>query len=187
MKRSGTLSKKKGVLLMVEDLYTGLTRIEIVKKFEISHKIKMSTVDSWIRAAKPLLESRVQAEELAKRAKIKETNDQMIERLGLQKEVLLAELKKIALSDIRDMYDDEGELIEPNLLSDSAAGAVSGIEVESKGNNMMSKRIKRWDKKGAIQEINYMLGYYMPKKIADTDADGNDLPVTKIGYGKKDT
>lgn len=180
MKRT-SYNKKKGVSIIADMLFEGQTRSQIVEFFQKEHEIKPATTDTWIRSAKPIYAARLEQQETEKRAKIKESNDQMIDRLGLSKEAVLAELKKLAFSDVRDMYDDEGELIPVHELSDNAAASVSRIEVEIKGANVLSKRVKRWSKESALKAIIDICGYSAPTK---TESEITEKKI-KVGYAKR--
>lgn len=87
-------------------------------------------------------------------------------RLGksLQKAELTAEridqeLARIALSDIRKLYDENGNLLAPKDMGDDIAPAVAAIEVteefEGSGDERKScgytKKIKLWDKGRALE------------------------------------
>lgn len=91
-------------------------------------------------------------------------------RVGITAEKVKREIARIAFSDIRDYYTEEGTLKQPGDLSDDAAAALSGIEVDELfGFNPMAdqkekigetKKIKLYDKLGALEKLMKHLGEY---------------------------
>lgn len=74
-------------------------------------------------------------------------------------------LARIAKSDVRNLYDNEGVLLNPKDWDDDTAFAVqevSSMEVRDKRGNLVgvTKKAKLGDKKGANIELGKMLGLY---------------------------
>ena len=66
------------------------------------------------------------------RARIKELTRKKLSRADCTADRVMQELARVAFSDIRDMFDEEGNLLPIHELSDDAAAAVAGIDVEYK-------------------------------------------------------
>jgi phage terminase small subunit len=102
--------------------------------------------NAWHIANDPTVQSRV-SEIVGRRfAKASITADRVV-----------MELARIAFSDIRDLYDDEGNLLPPQDLPDDVAAIISRIKVELKGQGRGEDRtvaavldIKMADKLGAL-------------------------------------
>jgi phage terminase small subunit len=103
------------------------------------------------------------------------------------------EIARIAFQDVRDLYDDKGNLIPPHELSDDAAATIAGIDVEIKGGTtnaqgvtspiVETRKIRRADKLGAL---NILAKHF--KIIGDTDdAVGNlaDALADRLGAARR--
>lgn len=76
-----------------------------------------------------------------------------------------AEIARLAFSDIRDYYREDGTLKNPHELSDDAAAALAGIEIEEmfdgKGNKIGdTTKIKPYDKLNALDKLARRLGMF---------------------------
>lgn len=104
---------------------------------------------------------------------IAEIRQKMMEESGITKEKVLAEYQKLAFYDIREAFDDEGNLLKVKDLTDGIAAAVAGIDVlelySGKGEKRALighiKKIKLSGKREALDSICRVLGYNAPEKI----------------------
>lgn len=172
--RKAVLSKAKGIEIISDMLFAGKERKEIVEKFTTEYKVSVSAVDKWLKSARIIAQQRMEETQAEKRALIKETTKAMVERLGLTQEIVLKELKKIADFNIKSIHDKDGKILPVNEWSDEAATTIVGIE-----HYATATKIKTPDRKAAWDSIRDMLGYSAPKKIAETDTDGNDIPLSE--------
>jgi phage terminase small subunit len=62
--------------------------------------------------------------------RVQELVEQRFSKVSITAERTMKELARIAFADIRDLYDDNGDLLPVHLLSDDVAATVSRIEVE---------------------------------------------------------
>lgn len=84
-----------------------------------------------------------------------------LQKLEISKDRVMLELSRVALQDIRQFYDEDGNLIPIHLLDDDAAAVLSGMEEEEiydivKGKKKqvgVLRKIKRWDKLKAIEML----------------------------------
>jgi phage terminase small subunit len=84
---------------------------------------------------------------------------------------VIRELSRIAFSDLRDVYNDGGNLKSPSEWSDDTAAAISGIDIEIRRARTQDEsgewgawqneglaKIKRWDKLRALEMLAKHLG-----------------------------
>lgn len=109
--------------------------------------------------------------------------------LKITKESILKLTKGLAYYDPRNFYDEDGNLRPIPSLDEESAMALSSFEVmeerggDGEGHQVVlgyTKKIKTSDRKGAIDILNKMLGYYAPEKVANTDSQGNDVKPAQI-------
>lgn len=96
---------------------------------------------------------------------ISELRDGQSERTMVTADRVQAEIARLAFSDIRDYYDKDGQLLSPKQLSDDAAAALAGIEVDEifdkKGNKLgETKKVKLYDKLNALDKLARRLGMF---------------------------
>jgi len=109
---------------------------------------------------------------------LQELRKSVSKKLEISREMVVSELAKIGFSDIREFYNEDGTLKNIKDLSDSAAAALSGVEVDElweydpeedqKVPIGVTKKIKRWDKVAALANICKILGFYAPEKVINT-------------------
>lgn len=104
--------------------------------------------------------------------RIEELTSRLQKKTDISREMIIAEYAKIAFTDIRDYFDENSRLLPIKDLSDKAAAALSGIEVDElwgyspDGKIQIgdTKKIKRWDKIKALEGLAKVYGYYAPEK-----------------------
>jgi len=109
-------------------------------------------------------------------------NQDIEEKAIITKEQVLQEYKRIALFDLRTLYDENGVLKPIDQLSDAAGAAITGIEVleefEGTGEERVhignTVKVKLHGKIAALDAIRDTMGWRAPTKVASTDKDGND-------------
>jgi phage terminase small subunit len=62
--------------------------------------------------------------------RIQELNAEQFAHVGVTAETIKGELARVAFASVRDLYDDEGNLLAPHELSDDVAATIAGIDVE---------------------------------------------------------
>ena len=77
---------------------------------------------------------------------------------------LLQELGCIALTDVRNVFDDNGETLSPHDLDEPTARAVASVEIEEKA-GATKRKYKLNDKRAAIELIARIKGYMAADKI----------------------
>lgn len=87
------------------------------------------------------------------------------ERTMVTADRVQSEIARLAFSDIREYYDDNGLLLSPKQLSDDAAAALAGIEVDEMFDSIGfkigdTKKIKLYDKLNALDKLARRLGMF---------------------------
>lgn len=102
--------------------------------------------------------------------------------LGITRERVLREMAKLAFSDLRQLYNEDGSLKHPHEWPEGAAGAISGMElVEEFGDGPdgkkligYTKKLKLWDKGKQLENLLKHLGMDQDKP-ADVAVDLSDI------------
>lgn len=87
-------------------------------------------------------------------------------KLDITAERVMQEVARIAFSDTRRLYRDDGTLKAPAELDDDTAAAVAGMEVEAvttagkKRRTTTTSKIKLWDKGQALEKAMRHLGMF---------------------------
>ena len=90
------------------------------------------------------------------------------EKLDITADMVLRELARVAFSDARRLYNDDGSLKTPNELDDDTAAALAGIdtfeEFAGRGESRQiighTKKIHRWDKVKSLELLGKHLGLF---------------------------
>jgi predicted phage gp36 major capsid-like protein len=134
---------------------------EVTEKI-VQHLATGATVAETAKALAPLLTTRspyqkVRTTALQHADRIAEMKRQALTLADITPERTMMELGRIAYSDIRDLYDENGCLINPSQLTDDAAATIASVEEEShmegRGDGaelVRTKKVKRVDKLGAL-------------------------------------
>jgi len=90
--------------------------------------------------------------------KIQELQKERSMRVEISADKVLSEIGKLSFSDIRKLFDENGQLLPIHQLSDDIAAAVSSVEVVTSaipGTKPVEveyvSKIKLWDKKGSLE------------------------------------
>ena len=101
------------------------------------------------------------------------------QRVEVSQDVVLKELLKLALSDVRGLFDDNGRLLPVHMLPDNIAAAVSSVEVVTSripGSDPVevehTSKIKFWDKRGSLELLGRHLKLFTDK-VEFPDKNGN--------------
>lgn len=135
--------------------------------------------------------ARVTASKLLKKphiaAYIEARKEKIYDKLELTQERVMKEYARIALSDIRSFFNADGSLKAVHDLSDDAAAALSSVETDEldeyiDGNKTQvgtTRKLKLWDKKGALDSICRIKGWNAPEEV-------NLKGKIRIGYGREE-
>lgn len=116
----------------------------------------------------------------AVQALIQERNEQRSKASGVTRERVLAELARIAFSDIGALFDKEGRFLRLQEMPEDARRALSSVEVEElhsgRGDERtldgLLKKVKLWDKVKALDSLCKHLGLFdePPKTSGDNES-----------------
>ena len=85
-----------------------------------------------------------------------------LDEMGATRYRVLQEISRLAFSDIRNVIDENGNVISPNDWDDDTAAAISSLEISSIGNGdgelITTRKIKTWDKTRALEQLSRCLG-----------------------------
>jgi phage terminase small subunit len=124
------------------------------------YKVKTDNTAA-VNAARLLTNAKIQTYIQQKQKKLQEKTGITIERV-------LNEYARIAFSDLRALYNEDGSLKKINELTEEEAAAIAGVEVDelfdliddSKTQIGITKKIKRWDKVKALDSLGRHLGMF---------------------------
>lgn len=110
-------------------------------------------------------------------ADIERRKTAQLERVEVRADEVLAELKRLGLSDLRDAFDSNGHLLDVKSLPDDIAHSIAGIEVEElfEGHGEdrehigRVKKIKLWDKNKALESLGRHLQLFIDRVKVDVD------------------
>jgi phage terminase small subunit len=105
--------------------------------------------------------------------------DDLALQIGVSAAMIANEYKKIGFANIKNLYDEMGNLKSPQDLDDDTAAAISGIEYDDivigKEKVGVTTKMKRYDKLVALDKLAKMTGVDGVLKVAQTDTEGNDI------------
>lgn len=106
------------------------------------------------------------------------------ERMEIEPTAVILEVAKIAFSDIRAYLDDTGNLLPISEIGANAAAALGSIElsVEHDGDGegyATTKKVKMWDKLGALKLLSQLLGMHV-KRVEDVTRGGEFRIVRRL-------
>lgn len=88
---------------------------------------------------------------------------------GVTRERVIQELAGIAFFDVRKLFNEAGAMKPIHDLDDETARAIASIEIESptERSPVWTKKVKAWDKKGALEALLKHLGLDQDKPADD--------------------
>jgi phage terminase small subunit len=116
-------------------------------------------------------------------ARLTELRDELSREMVISKAQVLNELVKIAMFDVRNLYDAKGELVPLHELDDVTAASITGLEAnrlrtptteDPEATTLITAKVKLADKRAALVDIGKALGMFTDK-VEMTGAEGKDL------------
>lgn len=108
-------------------------------------------------------------------SRIEELKKDVFSAVGITQSKVYRELRRLGLSDIRNMYDDNNVLKNIKDMDDDTAAAIVGVEVDElwKYDEILeckvlvgqTVKVKLGDKKGALDSLVKIAGWSAPEKI----------------------
>ena len=139
------------------------------------------------------------AYQLLQKSPVQEALDRAMEeklrKIGVHTERVLTEIARVALSDLRNVYNEDGSLKLPHEWSDEAAAAIAGVEVleefvgKGKARTLVghTKKVRVFDKVRALELLSKNLGIIGNGKHRDEDEEdeGIDRIMTTLELSAK--
>lgn len=115
-----------------------------------------------------------------------------LEKLKLEGDDVLRELKALGFSNVRKLFNEKGQLMDPRLLDDETSAAIASIEVEmTPGDGELDDgapkpptptlvKVKFWDKPKSLELLGKYFNLWADRVVHATDP-GNDTspPFTR--------
>lgn len=117
-------------------------------------------------------------------AAVDKARAEIMAKLSINAEQVLRELGRIAFADMRKIFDAEGNLLHPRFMDDDTAAAIAEVEVSKKAGGEAVHKVKRIDKKGALDSLARALGLFRDKLEggeADNLAERLDAARKRVG------
>lgn len=116
---------------------------------------------------------------------ISELREKQAARTFVTADKVQAEIARLAFSDIRDYYREDGTLKNPHELSDDAAAALAAIEVEENFDKFGNKigdttKIKPYDKLNALDKLARRLGMFEKDNDQHVPKEGRRMEVVIV-------
>lgn len=121
---------------------------------------------------------------------LEERRSKLAKKIEVTQERIVRELAAIGFSNVRDLYDDKGNLKPLHTLDPIVAAQISGIEVEERGKKGKARirKIRRWDKVSALIALGKTLDVF--KDPNDKESGGtvidNSVHVTVVHFAAAD-
>lgn len=133
-----------------------------------------------VNAAKLLINNNI-------KKKIAQLQAEIAKRTEITADMVVRELAAIGFADVRECFDQNGNILNPKKLPDSIAKVVAGIDVIEIKKDIKVKKIKMWNKVAALESLAKHLGMYQQDAGATAininvidakqgDADASDQP-----------
>jgi len=118
----------------------------------------------------------------------------MNDRAEYDREIIIDELKKISMIDIRELFDGKGKMKAVKDWPDDIAQVVSSIEVfeefEGKGEERhqigWTKRVKFWDKTKALDMLARSHGMFIDRKVVEAGMGLSELIMQSLVFDSQD-
>ena len=159
---------------------------------------KITQRDAAIRAGFSVRNADSIASRLVKKSQVLEAiekkRSERLRKIGVHADRALTEIARVAFSDLRNLYEEDGSLKLPHKWSDEAAGAVAGVDVveefEGKGKDRTligyTKKVRTYDKVRALELLSKHLGIIGNGKHRDEDEDeGGERVLTPLELSAK--
>jgi phage terminase small subunit len=148
---------------------------------------KITQRDAAIRAGFSARNADSIASRLVKKSQVLEAiekkRSERLRKIGVRADRVLTEIARVAFSDLRKLYKEDGSLKLPGEWSDEAAAAVAGVEVfeefSGRGEDRTlighTKKVRSYDKVKALELLSKHLGIIGNGKHHDEEAEEGDI------------
>ena len=163
------------------------------ERFCEEYLVDLNGRQAAIRAGYSVKSAGVQAHENLKKYNCQERvtflKQQRSQRLAITQDNVLAELARIAFSDLRNVFTPEGGLRSPDEWDNDTAASISSVEVvtsaKQNGDDEPSiiertHKIKVWDKTKAAELLGKHLGIFGDKQLPPLDPEAKGWTIQVI-------
>lgn len=150
------------------------------QRFVAEYLIDLNATQAAIRSGYSAKTAEFQASRLLRNVKVAEAvataTAKRLEKLDLTADRVLAEMVRLGFSDVRKLFREDGAFKSPKDWDDETAAAVAGVDVVEMAGGakiggkegvqhvpMYTKKVKLWDKKGALELLAKHLGLLKEK------------------------
>ncbi len=166
--------------------------------FAREYTVDLNATQAAIRAGYSKASAESQGSRLLRNAKVRAEIDRLLSKRAARVEVtadeVLRELKRIALTDIRDAYAEDGHLKKMKDMPEDLARAIGGVDTDEIWDGYGEERtrvgetvkVKFWPKVQALELLGKHLKLFTDKTEV-TGADGGPLQVSvniNLGEGE---
>ena len=122
------------------------------------------------------------------RARIQQLRAEMGKAFNISRERIAQEYARIAFSDLRKIFNDDGALKLPKDWDDDTTAAIAGVDTDelfewidgAKSRIGDTKKLKMSDKRAALDSLAKLMGYVAPTRQEITGADGKPVQFEQI-------
>lgn len=155
-------------------------------RFVDEYIVDLNAKQAAIRSGYSKKTAEVQGSRLLSNAKVADAiakrQKERGERTQLTADRVIKELGRIALGDIRSLFDERGNLRRPSELSADEAAMLSSVEVVTRsigdGQIEYVHKLKAWDKVSALDKLMRHLGEYAADKHEVTGKNGGPIELS---------
>lgn len=150
-------------------------------RFCEEYLIDLNATQAAIRAGYSRKTASSQGERLLRNVEvqkyIQERQKDLQKKVSVTQQMVVEQFRKIAFSDIRKFYNQDGSLKKITELDEDSAAAIAGVEVdelwegfgEQRSQVGITKKIKRWDPTKALDSLARHLGMFNDKITLNAD------------------
>lgn len=152
------------------------------RRFAAEYLVDLNATEAYMRASLPRKVSRKTAgtngwktlQRPEVQALVRANRDEAVARAGLTVDDTLTKLRQLLMYDVRKLYSKEGTPLHITELSDDMAAAIVGVEVVTKGNEMMGfgevTKFKLADKVATLEKALKYHGLFKEDYKQQTEA-----------------
>ena len=134
------------------------------ERFCLEYVVDLNATQAAIRAGyKEGTAGQTAAENLKKpqiKKKIAQLQAEIAKRTEITADMVVRELAAIGFADVRECFDQHGNILNPKKLPDSIARVVAGIDLIEVKKDVKVKKLKLWNKVAALESLAKHLGMY---------------------------
>lgn len=156
------------------------------ERFCLEYVVDLNATQAAIRAGyKEGTAGQTAGENLKKpqiKKKITQLQAEIAKRTQITADMVVRELAAIGFADVRECFDQHGNILNPKKLPDSISRVVAGIDLIEVKKDVKVKKLKLWNKVAALESLAKHLGMYQQ----DSGATAININVIDAKQGAAD-